>query len=192
MKAIKGHILVPLFTVILGITLSNGAAAYLADTSASEPTLQLGKIEVDGQQQIVQALQAIKIALKRPESSDPTQRDAVVCRIEKDIGTHNQDMLVCATNATLGNRRESIQNGMLAGCESIGGLNCSAAKAFSDRSPLGAAIKASSDHIMRMPVNGAALRNLLSKIPDPTPADGTVPAAGSAAAPAAATSPDQG
>lgn len=186
MKSIKYRVLLSSSAIVLGCLLSAGAQARLADPEASGPVMQLGTVEVSGQQQIIAALQAIKLALKQPESSDAAQQNTIVCRVEKDIGTHGQDMLTCATNRTLSQRRQSIQSGMLGGCESVNGTSCYADQAFSDRSPLNSALRSSAGHVLHMPVNGASLRQLLAKIPDPAPEASTAPA------PAAATSPGHG
>jgi acyl-CoA reductase-like NAD-dependent aldehyde dehydrogenase len=183
--------------IAIGLISAPVYANYGGDTPAGDqPMLHLGTIEVSGQKQVLQALQAIKVALKQPESTDPKLRDEVVCRIDDDIGTHHQEFLVCASNKTLGARREATQDSFMLACESVSGTSCYAGQAFGARTPLGTAINATSDHVLRMPVNGAALKSLLAKIPDPTPAEMAAAAssatasvaAGSTTAPSAATS----
>ncbi|HSN17492.1 MAG TPA: hypothetical protein VLV87_04720 [Gammaproteobacteria bacterium] len=186
------------FIVFLGASLLLAMALpFSAEARFDDPqvTLQLGEVKVTGQKQVMQALQAIKVALKRPESSDPALRNVVVCRIERELGSNHNDELVCATNGTLSSRRQTIQSGMLGACETMtSDTSCSPVLAFSSKSPLQSAISSSADHVMRMPVNGAALKGLLAKIPDPAPqqvsptATETTPAAASTQVPAAATS----
>lgn len=181
----------PLRTVlaiaVVAMLLAGSARADNPD-EAKGATLQLGTVQVKGQRQIMETLQQIKMALKRSESSDRSQRQEVICRIDTDVGTHHQQYLECATNATRDRRREATQSSMYAACESVRGTSCAADQAFGARSSLGMAIGATSDHFLRMPVNGAALQALLAKIPDPSPE--VAPVSGTATAPSAATRAD--
>jgi hypothetical protein len=169
----------------LSMLLLLAGSSYADDAASGKDTavLDLGKIQVHGQAEIVKALQAIKIALKAPESSDAKARNMIVCRIDTDIGTHHQQFLVCATNKSLDARRQSAQNAMLTNCPNF---SCRSTEAFDANSPLGAAINATDDHVLRMPINGAALKALLVKLPDPTPEaqspNSTAPEAGSVSA----------
>jgi acyl-CoA reductase-like NAD-dependent aldehyde dehydrogenase len=168
--------------LLSALVLPLSAQARFADPTVSDQTtLQLGEIQVAGQKQLIQALRAIKVALKRPESTDPSQRGVIVCRLDKDIGTHEKDLLTCATNATLQKRRADTQIAWLLGCTGAAGSRCLRDPAFyaSDDVVLGKIVNASSARMLKVQVDGAALRKLLAGLPDPTPAEalpaGTVP-----------------
>src|SRR5579864_1922616 len=113
-----------------------------ADDAASgkdAAVLDLGKIHVLGQTQIVKALQEIKVALNRPESADPKLADAVVCRINRDIGSYADESLTCATNRALQKRRDATQTARLNG---LGQPNSGIEQMVGFNSPLGLAVNA--------------------------------------------------
>src|SRR5882724_3238226 len=75
--------------------------------------LHLGKLDITGQQKIIDTLLAIKVALHEPVSDDPAVAAKVVCRINKETGTA-LEYLDCATNRDLSLRHEYSQEQMLA------------------------------------------------------------------------------
>lgn len=128
------------------------SAVCAADPGA---TLQLGTIQVKGDQQIIAALQAIKLALKAPYSNDPAHADDPVCRIEKQLG-ETREYLNCGTNRDLAKRRDatqlSVETGTLGTAPGADLL-----RSFLAKQP---------DHQIHMKVNGGALQALLARIPD--------------------------
>jgi hypothetical protein len=159
-------------------------ASLLASTACGadpEPTLQLGTVQVQGNEQIIQTLHAIKLALRAPFSDSAEHADDVVCRIDKQLGDA-REYLDCSTNRDYTRRRDDTQLEIL--------------KHLGDPSggdPLAMFVAKQPDHHVHAAVNGAALQALLTHIPDVLPAPDAkkpaiVPAASTQKAPASATS----
>src|SRR5579859_5808489 len=96
------RILAALLTVLCMSTAWADAPA-LATVRALAPAspkhldkIQLGKIEVEGMKPLVEALQEIKVAVKRPFDNDPAHFDDMVCRLGDDqLGSHMSSTLEC-------------------------------------------------------------------------------------------------
>lgn len=149
-------------------TTAAGTQASAAQAQNDNLAIHLGKIEVRGQQKIIATLQAIKVALHQPESSDPKLANIVVCRIHNDIGSHEQQILTCATNAALAARRDATQTAMrwaLSNPGPPGGTPDSAAFELNQM------LANQPGNILHAPVNGPAFRALLEKIPLPASPD---------------------
>lgn len=72
------------------------SSARAADTDRVDchtlaQSIYLGRVEVHGQKNINEALQAIKIGLQPPYSTDPKMANAVVCRLVPAAGNHTTD-----------------------------------------------------------------------------------------------------
>ncbi|HVC37289.1 MAG TPA: hypothetical protein VNF46_02695 [Gammaproteobacteria bacterium] len=162
--------------IFLAAMLSLPLAANAADDTAQGNTtsqteqsdqmvIHLGKIEVKGQKQIIEVLQTIKVALKQPYSDDPKLANVVVCRIKNDMGSHANQLLECATNHTLSERRRTTQSAIIVSTSAptAGGLPA-------QMDVLHSMLMSLPDNYMQAPVNGSALHALLEKIPNPAPA----------------------
>ena len=157
--------------ILIAFILISGLPGAFAQSNAvsqnagnDQPVIQLGKIQVKGEKQIIKVLQSIKIALRQPYSSDPRLANVVVCRIENDIGSHAKQLLVCGTNRTLAKRRDRIQTALtvMLSAPTPGGEQA-------EVSVLQEMLESLPDNYLHAPVNGPALRALLKKIPDPPP-----------------------
>lgn len=85
----------------------------------SSVTLQLGTVTVKGRKQVLRALQAIKIGLRTPISGSKKDRNKIVCRIHKAIGSHLQQILTCAPNWHLTQMRMEWQTALMVGQSTI-------------------------------------------------------------------------
>lgn len=95
------------------------SSAVLGDTPPTSKkddvvTLQLGKVSVTGRQEVLRALQAIKVGLRTPISGSKKDRNKIVCRIRHSIGSHTQEILTCAPNWVLTKQRMETQTGIMA------------------------------------------------------------------------------
>jgi len=171
-------------TTLLACLLS--LASCVACAADPEPVLQLGSVQVQGDRQIIEALHAIKRALKTPFSDSAEHADDVVCRIDKQLG-EAREYLNCATNRDYTRRRDDTQLEILKHLGDPSGAD-----------PLQMFVAKQPEHRLRVPVNGAALQTLLTRIPDQLPDDPAaaaatklraVPAAATQKAPSGAASP---
>lgn len=152
-----------MFMLALGLLVGAFALphAYATSMAHAEPEIQLGKIKVTGEKRVIQVLEAIKLALAQPESSDPKLQNVVVCRITNDIGSHANQVLTCATNRSLATRRRITQLGFLTPIPAGGGEQARV-------NVLNEYLLAMPDAILQEPVNGPAFRKLLATLPPPT------------------------
>jgi hypothetical protein len=162
--------------IVLAAVLSLLATTLTADAGqdkttapsphSKQPSIHLGKIQVKGEKQIIKVLQSIKLALRQPYSDDPKLANVVVCRIKNDIGSHANQLLICATNHTLSERREVTRTALTV---MISGPTGGGEDAELD--VLHSMLMGLPDNYLHAPVNGPALQALLKKIPDPTVAE---------------------
>lgn len=168
---------VMLFATMLSLPLAAVAGGNVAQNGSSqtqrndELVIHLGKVTVKGEKHIVETLQEIKVALRRPESSDPKLKNVVVCRLTNQTGSHDQQILTCATNAGLAARRNATQLAMAEALSNPTGPG-SEDSAISELNEMLASQRGG---ILQAPVNGPAFRALLQKIP--LPAATTAPSA---------------
>lgn len=158
--------------------------AHADEPNKDEATLYLGNITIVGQQKIVNALRAIKLALHTPYSDDPAHADDVVCRINKGLGEQHE-YLDCATNKNYSRRRGATQVAVLVGTYGIPDHGV--------QQMFAAMIATQPNHALHVPVQGGALQALLAQVPDdarvvePGEDVHAVPAAGTVTAPSGAT-----
>ncbi|HVA54281.1 MAG TPA: hypothetical protein VNI53_00555 [Gammaproteobacteria bacterium] len=149
--------------------------------------MYLGKIEVKGEKNIVKTLQAIKIGLQMPYSTDPKLADVVVCRIENQTGSHVKQWLICGTNRTLAQQRSAMNTAMITAVagESQFGSSCTSSGCYEQVfAVLNETLNSLPGNYLHTSVNGPALHGLLEKIPYP---QGYSPAPTSTTAPSPAT-----
>ena len=171
-----------LASAVLVAAFCTPAWSRMADPAAAnggEPTIYLGKVAVTGQENIVRTLQAIKLALKTPFSSDAAHADVVVCRINKVLG-EVREYLDCATNRYYTARRDSERLQILSTIPPSGGPPALmvAVEHLIDQQP---------ENRLHVPVSGGNLQKLLDSIPLPAPTSTFAPASTPAAAPSATT-----
>lgn len=151
----------------------------------SNMVMYLGNVAVHGQKQITETLQAIKIGLEMPLSTDPKLADVVVCRLEKKVGTHIQETLICGTNRNLARQRYDLGTQMDLAAAHSGPLAdtgllgvCSSGDCYSEQfGTMNAFIDGMPKHYLYTAVDGTAFRKLLKQVPLPAPKATAAPAA---------------
>jgi hypothetical protein len=171
LTAVLGH--TPALPAAQAPAKSNSASASVRqDTSTDHMVIQLGNIQVKGQRQIIKVLQAIKVALRQPISTDPKLADVLVCRLQNQVGSHIKQWLECGTNRILLRRQYAVHTAMDAavGGETEG-VKCVSSECYGEVfSALNQVIENQPGNYLHAAVDGPGLRALLTKIPNPVPA----------------------
>lgn len=173
--------------MILGLLCGTSALARMdgGPAAADDPNMvmYLGNVEVRGQQNITRTLQAIKVALSLPYSTDPKLANVMVCRLEDAPGSHVKQELICGTNRVLSQQRAALQAAMTAALAQNGnGATCADSRCYEQVfAALNQVIRTTSDHYLHTTVDGPALRGLLQQL-QPVEYEVPVPVAAPAAA----------
>lgn len=170
----------PVYLTLLAAALLCALPAVLRADDAPPLALQqdstsiyLGKVQVRGEVKIAQTLQAIKLALQMPYSSDPKFANVVICRLEDKPGSHLYKTLICGSNRNLAAQRLALQttfglmNSRNAAGGEFAGIACAPGCFDQVFGTLNEALDAMPEHYLKTTVDGAALDNLLSKVPYP-------------------------
>jgi hypothetical protein len=137
-------------------------------------SIQLGKVSVKGQRQVLRALQAIKVGLHTPLSGAKKDRNKIVCRIEEGLGSHAHQILTCAPNWVLTKQRMEIQTNIMA---VRGSVPSGATAAIQAQEVLESLTATQPQHEFSLEVT-SNFRPFLDRLPDLPPAASTlVPAA---------------
>jgi hypothetical protein len=171
--------------VIIPWLAASPAWGHFADDQSPATSMYLGKIPVYGQENIMRTLQALKIALQRPFSTNAADADQVVCRINKAMG-EDQYYLECATNREYSQQRAATQLQRLVTDPQSqtdprpgdkGALSPAMVEAGRENA-LENIIALQPGSRLHIPVNAAKLLELLENVPTPTaaPAMSTAPA----------------
>jgi hypothetical protein len=186
----------PLIVMILAALLGLPAALAAGDKPAVQiddnAVIQLGKIAVTGRQSIMVTLQAIKISLRQPYSTDPKLADVVVCRIDDMAGSNTKKWLTCGTNRNLAKNLTALHGTMQSvttmnqplGGDGHGGssMGCTGSDCYNEiAGVIDTVVENQPGKYLHVPVNGAAFHALLDQLPE------LAPVAATSAAPAAAT-----
>jgi hypothetical protein len=150
------------------------SSAVLGDTPPASKnddvvTLQLGKVSVTGRQEVLRALQAIKVGLHTPISGSKKDRDKIVCRIHNALGSHVQQILTCAPNWKLATIRMSWQTAMMGGQASVS----SAPAVIQAQELLESITSGQQDNMFNLGVT-PNFQTLLDKLPDVPPPAATL------------------
>ncbi len=166
-----------LFILALTMTALPGHTQDNAQTQAAQDSnavMYLGKVEVRGQQKIIKTLQAIKVALREPYSTDPKLANVMVCRLQDEAGSHIKQWLICGTNRNLSANRENLQTAMTSVAAQNTGSNqdnsmgaCMGNCTTATTQVLQETVNGQPGQYLHTLVNGSEFRSLLRRIPSP-------------------------
>ena len=145
--------------------------AQTQTTQDSNAVMYLGKVEVSGQKNIIKALQAIKVGLREPYSTDPKLADVVVCRLEDEAGSHIKQWLTCGTNRNLAANRDNLHTAMAVSAQDSndpGSMGMCMTDCYTQVfSTFRETLNSQPRQYLHTLVNGPGLRSLLERVPYP-------------------------
>lgn len=171
--------------------LATAAAKGVSPSNGQQPTardkyvhIYLGKVEVIGEKKVIETLQAIKVGLRQPYSTDPKLANVVVCRLVDEAGSHINQWLICGTNRILSQNRDTLHTVMTAATSDTDQpsdpgdpgypLTCLSDACYSAVfSVLDEALSSQPGHYLHTRVSGPGLRTLLQEVPYPAPPQAT-------------------
>jgi hypothetical protein len=175
--------LLPAVAIMLSLACAAMAAGSAQDNAQAQHVqndhmvMYLGKVEVRGEKNIIKTLQAIKVGLRQPYSTDPKLANVVVCRLQDEPGSHLKQWLICGSNRILAANRNALHTAMTAAFTSTdageepgdpGSLTCMSEECYTQVfSTLSETLNSQPGQYLDTLVNGPSLHNLLQKIPDP-------------------------
>ena len=100
-------------------------AAPAADTHAqAQPdekpaSIELGKVNVTAMRRMIETLEQVKVALKRPFDNDPKHVDQMVCRLYPGV-VYVKPILECGNQGWFARRRDQVHGSLAGGWRNAG------------------------------------------------------------------------
>lgn len=89
--------------------------------SATQPaSIELGKVNVTAMRRMIETLQQVKVALRRPFDDNPKHVNDMVCRLHVDASVHSVAHLECGNEGWFSSRRDIVSRALGGGWVNAG------------------------------------------------------------------------
>lgn len=86
-----------------------------AQPGAKPASIELGKVNVTAMRRMIETLEQVKVALKRPFDDDPKHVDHMVCRLHLAAFVNTEAELECGNQGWFSSRRDLTQRALAGG-----------------------------------------------------------------------------